>query len=148
MNIKRGMFRLWVVGSTIWIALIIAVNWHGMANPWVPTKAFLHVHVNGDDRYLGFDDITRQIELASTHTEVQFEAQKLQLFVREQALEDREQPIVASFLSSVVAERDAEISQLRFARVGWTVFYSLIGPAIAFVVGAALIWIAQGFRRA
>ncbi|ANL71907.1 hypothetical protein AMC83_CH01924 [Rhizobium phaseoli] len=40
MNITRGLFRLWVVASGLWVIFVGFLSYEGIANPYVPGRAY------------------------------------------------------------------------------------------------------------
>ena len=130
MNIRQGLFRLWVVVSLLWVCLI----------------GFI---VSNDARkYLATRQLTvdgNVLEISGTTSRIAVKAELLQLFKR--------QKINGAILTASEAEETATESSQKFTSKDFPEFLfeitgvMLLVPAVLLVFGSLLLWIGAGFRR-
>lgn len=146
MNIKRGLFRIWVLLSVVWALFIVADNWSSITNPYL-LKAY-HIY-EVDTRTYPELTPSRNAELGTKlftdYTLISF-PHEVELYIPDELETARRDRVFAVFMSSVVEKRDSDINAARWARI-WRVLKEIAIPVFAaFLLGSALFWAVAGFK--
>ncbi|MBB3446425.1 hypothetical protein [Rhizobium sp. BK379] len=154
MNIKRGLFRLWLVLSVLWIVAVGFMSWESIQrDEWW----------SGDPNV--FADLPVHCENASGSADVDYyrrEAPEPWNAYRTPGSacwysEHRFRQLFPSYNSI----SHAKLSEMLYQNLGWEMARSsdkydrtksaamtaFIPPAFTFVIGAALVWAFSGFAR-
>jgi hypothetical protein len=146
-NVRRGLFRLWVVLSVIWAAIVGTFFWDQVASPWLPLKNYGH----NTSKFAEFAEFADSSFLKPEFTEkfrvIGFGHFNVDLYVRRTVPEADLEAIADRFFSKFVEPRQAEIEQRRWAALKDAGAIAAIPVAVVFILGAALFWAFAGFRR-
>ena len=142
MNVRRGLFRLWLLATVIYSCAVVAVA----ASHWpheLQQRAFLLSSVEGEP-----EDGPREWEVPkyqNTHYTFQF-PNNVTLLVKN-VDEEKVKLRGKAFYEAQSAPRDSELRDVRFNFVGVAAVILLLPPLLLFAFGAALIWAFSGFRN-
>lgn len=148
MNIRRGFFRLWVVATLVWIAIVLLISW--------PTAASLYL----DERnYV----ITSEQKLVRLNDSFYWEREKndnlhryqvsgnginaTRVFLIAQATFPAEKIAEVISANRPTLDRSAEISEKLAQAWGGTLLGAVAPPLVLLILGSALAWALSGFKR-
>lgn len=144
MNIKRGIFRIWVVLSLAWAIAVSAIFFDEIKSPYLLEKNYLYVE--GANKFLLIPDHNSRTKMRETMTEVTF-PNNVSWFVSSPVPDAKMKALIPDFLKTYVEPRRAEIRQKRVERTETAIMAALIPIAMIFTVGAALLWAFSGFSK-
>ncbi|MQW63171.1 hypothetical protein GHK33_10985 [Sinorhizobium meliloti] len=148
MNIKRGLFRLWLVLSIAWIAFMGYDFYDRIKSPYIPLQEYRYVpetkkfipHVDETDP-MKWMDFTR------TRDRVEFPINVIAYIPSELPGEDAH-ALRRRFHAEFVVPRETEVSTKRREYILELVHAAFWPPVAVFLIGAALVWAFSGFARA
>jgi hypothetical protein len=132
LRIARGLFRLWLILSVLWIGGVGVVTWWTWTLPAVP-------FVNG------------QIETGSDGKQYRYDATANEWLPveppadREVAPRDKPPPSADEVLD---ADKHwaRELAEARRSEILYASAVALVPPAVVLALGSALVWAFRGFR--
>jgi hypothetical protein len=142
MRIRRGLFRLWIVGTAIWAIIVIVItasSWNG----YLPEQNYLFPTTPSGD----FSRISRTYDsdFTNTHWEVTFPnnvALHIPVGIAEEIVAKQAPRFSAKFVSPRDGERRQQQIEMATSAAG-----AIIGvPAVILALGSALAWAFSGFR--
>jgi hypothetical protein len=176
MNIRRGLFRIWLVASVVWALVCAATMWQEFASPYFQEDKYIYLPIGAPKpEGKGIDDFA--YDLMSVPFEDADRERAVTLFRDGQAIGH-----IREIFSDVAISDDryvarafphnlklwapasldsAELGELlnRFEanylaprdtevmhRRFWQLGMIFVPPAVVFLFGAALIWAFSGFR--
>lgn len=147
MRVRRGLFRLWIVGSVAWILMVGVL----LGNPFAPyIYETAYAFPKGADEPDRFGKFAREymalsggvekgefvkIELGTTSGAVLFAPSKTNKDELERRVAKARQLAVGHF------------AEKRMENLGNGVSMAFLPPAIVFLIGGALFWAFSGFSR-
>lgn len=144
MNIRRGLFRLWMVLSVVWAIVVGLIFFDEIRNPYLPEANYLYVE--GANEILKIPDFNSRYEMRKTMTEITF-PNNVSLFTSLADPTEKMKAKVPEFLIAYVEPRQAETDAKRLAKVEMALSVALIPIAVIFALGGALVWAFSGFSR-
>lgn len=171
MNVRRGLFRLWLVASVLWVLVSVAAMWHEFASPYFEEIKYVYMpegaatpkgidnefsllpRADADqeraDTILGNGQAIghiREIDPDDTITDDAYVAiafpHNLKLWAPKSLDLTERGKLLDAFTANCLAPRNAELWHRRL----WQLGIIVVPPAIVFLFGAALIWAFSGFR--
>ncbi|MER8403385.1 hypothetical protein NKH16_01310 [Mesorhizobium sp. M1307] len=144
MNVRRGLFRLWMVLSAIWAIVVGLMFFDEIRSPYLQENNYLYVE--GAEEIVKIPDFNSRYEMRKTMTEVTF-PHNVSLFTGLTTPDEKMQARVPRFLIEYVEPRQAEIDAKRRDKVEMALMVALIPIAVIFALGGALLWALSGFAR-
>lgn len=147
MNIKRGLFRLWLVLSIGWIALTGSDFYDRMKSPYIPLQVYRYIPESKTFiPHVDETDPMKWLASAETRKMVEFPNSMI-LYIPSQLSDEATKALGRRFQEEFVLSRNAEVSAKRQEYI-WQLVQAAFGPPIAvFLVGMALVWAFSGFTR-
>jgi hypothetical protein len=143
MKIARGMFRLWILLSAVWLILVAAVSFESITNPYLSTRSYILPDQTlkpylSDSPYVAFD-------IQKSHTEMEF-PNEVKVYAHPSISVDSLSAWAREFAREYVQPREKERAQKR-----WEIFFTAVGwaagvPVMLLIFGLALRWVFAGFR--
>ncbi|TIL28826.1 hypothetical protein [Mesorhizobium sp.] len=144
MNIRRGLFRLWLVLSTVWVVVTGAMYFEEIQSPGIPEANFLYV--KDADEFEKIPAANSRYEMRKTMTEITF-PNNVSLFTTPGEPDDKERALVPGFLIKIVEPRYAEVRAKRWDTVHLALQVAFVPIAVVFALGGALVWAFSGFSK-
>jgi len=170
MNLRRGLFRLWLVVSVVWALVSVATMWQEFTSPYFEESKYVYLP-EGAPTPKGVDEFSllpradadqeradtifgngqaighiRKIDTDDRITDDGYVAiafpNNLKLWAPKSLDLTERGKLLDAFMANCLAPRNAELWHRRFWQLGIVV----VPPAIAFLLGAAQIWAFSGFR--
>lgn len=148
MNIRRGLFRVWIVLSIAWIIAGVALNYQAIANPQLPDQVYVMKDANSgffklDNPFDQFDS-----SFVTAHSaRIEF-PNNVSLFPAKDVSEAVVRAQAAGFFERYSQPRESELSATRLATLSRSVPL-IVGPPLTLLALAAVVgWVVAGFRRA
>jgi hypothetical protein len=142
MNVRRGIFRLWLVLSYVWLAIVGAMYWDEIQLPRLAEANYLYIE--GADAFEKIPEHNSRSELRKTRTQVDF-PNNVSLFTTPPQTDDEARSRAARFLIQYVEPRNTETWSKRRAKVGLALDVAMVPIGLSFALGAALMWAFSGF---
>lgn len=143
MDIWRGLFRLWVLASGLWLLFVGALHWDEVRSPFVETHYFA---ISNRMVLSGMPWMRWGAEEPQGYTRIDF-PNRIVVFAENGIPEASLNEWARSFAREHVSSRDKEISDGR-RRAIWAATVIAVIPAVfVLLLGLALRWVANGFRR-
>ena len=146
MRVRRGMFRLWVVASIIWIGIIGYIGYH----EWraVPQPMKLYVLPNATSDFYKVDNIFDRFDpaLGTSHSIVEY-PHGITLMIHNSVPSDVAEPKKKEFERDYVSPLSRDYDEKRFDTGTTYVEAALLPPIGVLAFGAAMAWALTGFRR-
>jgi hypothetical protein len=146
MHIRRGMLRLWIVASVIWVGIIASVGYSDWRTVPQPMKLYVLPNAPSDFHLVEnvFDQFVPEIQKA--HRIIDY-PHGITLMIHNSVPSDVAGPKQKEFERNYVAPltRDYEVK-----RSDTAISYlqaALFPPIVVLVFGAAMAWVSTGFRR-
>ena len=149
----RGLFRVWVILTAVWVVVVTLFTWQSVATPYISWGGFKMGQ--GEPEYLEpyGEKIAAARELKSRKLLVEYEIAYDKTSLRETAFffpaasvhEDNLKAIEA-YIPKATAFQDAKIREARFEALQGALWGALLPPAILLVLGWAIRWAVLGFR--
>ncbi len=146
MRIRRGMFRLWVVASIIWIGIICSIGYHEWRAVPQPVKLYLLPNATSDFHVVDniFADFDPNIQ--KTHSIIEY-PHGITLMIHNSVPSDVAEPKKKEFERDYVEPLSRDYDQKRYDTVTTYVGSALLPPMAVLAFGAAIAWALTGFRR-
>jgi hypothetical protein len=144
MNIRRGLFRLWLVLSVIWIGAIAAIVGSDAIDVYIPEKNYLWVDKAGQAALL--PPTASLYDLDKDHVKVLYPYNVI-LHVDNSVPPEALRPYNDEIMNKYVNPRKAEVRRRQWEAVWLALKLALIPPIIAFGIGALLFWAFSGFKH-
>jgi hypothetical protein len=137
MRINRGLFRLWVVASVLWIASVGVITWKNWpVDDWVPVWAV-------EDEDITWDKPASDTRAHDEHNSTLPDAPWVKPAPRKPRF-DPSKPFTIG--KQTYANSEAFVAaERRDALVNGTGI-AFAPPLVAFILGMSLIWVVRGFR--
>ncbi|OLP53836.1 hypothetical protein BJF92_04400 [Rhizobium rhizosphaerae] len=149
----RGLFRVWIVVTTIWIVVVALFTWQSVAKPYILWGGFKMGQ--GEPEYLEpyGEKIAAARELKSRKLLVEYEIAYEKPSLRETAFffpaasvhEDNLKAIEA-YIPKATALQDAKVREARLEVLEGALWGAVLPPVILLVLGLAIRWALLGFR--
>ena len=129
MNVSRGLFRLWIITSALWISIIVVIHWNQLA------MVFRGVPLG--ERQSASSLSREDFSCWRYHSRNRFKGPPVQ------ADEPWEKdPVVPGYPTN-----NSEALSMCIKHKLWIPSLAIIPPMIMLIFGYAGIWVARGFRR-
>ena len=154
MNWKRGLLRLWAVGSTLWIVFVGATSWEtlrqiGSATPWENDPVSIPVDCKVAQ---GTERVDYRVEERGPWTRYRKDPSITLCWYT--------MPKVRELFPQYADVADDSLAKAAYAKQGLTVgrdrkwddvanatAFAFIPPLMIFAIGGAFIWVLLGFVR-
>ena len=142
MNVWRGLVRLWIFTTLIWITIIAITQWNDVHSPYVAPQYFLLSQTMElqELRRTSFDQIEHP-----NHNVLEF-PNAITVFLAKEITPDALNQWARSFNQTHVAARQRVISMRRTEALKVTASVAFVPPILLLVIGVGLRWVARGFR--
>lgn len=162
MNVRRGLFRLWVVAAALWAVAMGLLYWREITAPYIPLQSFVYKAPGADlpQELSPFDLVTDgktgpYFQLTDPfNTRVPGSAYKIiilpneiKLFLAKSIGDAETNNIVDDFWTRFGIPRDAEIAEKRWGTIKQALWAVLVPPFVVLVIGGALAWAFSGFKK-
>jgi hypothetical protein len=144
MNVRRGLFRLWMVISAVWVATVSAMYFEAIQSPRIPEANFLYI--DGADAIVKIPERNSRSEMRKTMTEVSF-PNNVSLFTKQHQAAEKARSTAAGFLIDHVEPRNPELWAKRRDTVQLALEVAMVPISVSFALGAVLIWAFSGLSR-
>lgn len=142
MNFKRGLLRLWIVGTAFWGLICLGMLWSEIRAPYLPEKYFVYAAEKG---------LVQLNESFNWYAVDTSKLQRVQLRDRQYVIGNIE---TASTVLKAAADevpgklnRDTEIADRRRQSI-ITLAVAIVAPSVLLLaLGSGLVWAFSGFRR-
>lgn len=147
MNVKRGLFRLWILASVAWSVLIISDNWSGIKDPYIQEKRYVYRPTTQVIELLSDDEQSKNSRaLLMEHDQLPLN-NRVTLYIPQGVDVEAAKPLVQEFARTAPTWRQSDIEEARKARIYATTKSVTLPIFFSFIVGAALMWAIAGFAR-
>lgn len=147
LNWRRGLFRIWLIVSVVWIGVVVAFAWQAVVEPYVGTYAFIEGRGETAWEYTsGEASAARRAKGDGSLTEIAVDgAPNITYFTSEsgEVLIERMEKLAPLMLGFYEAQQ----TRNRPDTIVGAVLAALVPPIGALILGAALIWALSGFRK-
>lgn len=141
MNVRRGLFRLWVLWAAIWFVGVAAFTWDSVANPHLAYKEYVYLSANNK-----FHIVTEGSPYSDT-TLTRFSGDhNTALYIENVVPASERQAIVDRFQADIASKRSAEIGPARLSALAGGLAFTTVPSLILLALGSALAWAFSGFR--
>lgn len=145
-NWHRGLFRVWVILSAIWIALVVAFAWQAVAEPYVGSFAFIEGRGETAWAYTSPEAAAaRRAKSDGAMNEISVQGAPFIAYYTSEtgdALVDRMKTLAPIMLGFYEAQQAAN----RPNTILGATTLAFLPPIGALILGAALLWAVSGFR--
>lgn len=142
MNIWRGLFRLWVLATVLWLGLVVAVSYNPIVNPWLPIENYL---VPDTTRGLfKLDSYSVSQEIRNSHREIKF-PNNVYVYATLQIPDSYLNQLAPEFMRGYVEPRNQLRQEMRKEAVLWALAFAVLVPLVVLLLGCAFRWVAAGF---
>ena len=148
-NWRRGLFRIWVIASILWIGVVIAFGWQAVQDPYVGSFAFIEGRGDTPWAYSSTEAAAaRKAKLDGTMREISVKggAPGITYFTTEfddNALTARMEQLAPLMVGFYAAEQERN----RPNTIIGAGLAAIVPPIVVLILGAALFWALSGFRR-
>src|SRR5215472_4479207 len=149
MNWKRGLFRLWVAVSAVWLVIVAVFSYGQIVSPDIQPHTYVLLNANSDIHEFNiFYDTGFQLpsdfKLAE-QTRIDFPNNVI-LFAANNIPSDVLKTRSQSFYEQYVKPRDTELATARWHTLGFASAVGLLPPLALILFGLVIGWIVRGFR--
>jgi len=153
MTWSRGLFRVWVVLTILWIIVVTLFMWQSVANPYISWGSFKMGQ--GEPEYLDpyGEKISAARELKSRKLLVEYEIAYDKTALRETAfffpaasLHEDNLKAIEAHIPKATALQDAKIRKARLETLQGALWGAVLPPVILLMLGLAIRWALLGFR--
>lgn len=144
MNIRRGMFRFWVLFCVSWLLGCGMWAYSELTSPWLSPLAF--VLPNDKDPLYQLDDPYSTFDLKPRHTEIEL-AYRVLLLVHPSVPQDIATSRARALMVSQTPLRETELRQKRLNFIPIAIGTALGVPLAMLAIGSALAWALSGFKK-
>lgn len=146
MNIRRGIFRVWLLGSAGWAVLIAYEALDRIREPYLPPHKYIY---NGstdtigrlseeESSRIGFALLTEYDELPLRNSVTLYVPRAVDIEVT--------RPRVQEFNRAVPPTRSEEMDEARWKAILDATQLALVPIFATFAMGLSFLWIAAGFK--
>ena len=147
MNWRRGLFRLWLALSALWLSIIAVLFYPQVVSPYIEPQAYI-LRDDFDSGFLQLDNVSDSNDQdfkAAYQIEIEF-PNKVTLFAKD----DTPKPVLdtqsKSFYERYVKPRDAELTTARWQSLERASATALLPPLALILLGLVIGWIVSGFK--
>src|ERR1700720_398919 len=147
MNWGRGLFRLWLALSALWLSIIAVLFYPQVVSPYIEPLAYI-LRDDSDSGFLQLDNVSDSNDQdfkAAYQIEIEF-PNKVTLFAKD----DTPKPVLdtqsKSFYERYVKPRDAELTTARWQSLERASATALLPPLALILLGLVIGWIVSGFK--
>jgi len=147
MNWRRGLFRLWLALSALWLSIIAVLFYAQVVSPYIEPQAYI-LRDDSDSGFLQLDNVSDSNDQdfkAAYQIEIEF-PNKVTLFAKD----DTPKPVLdtqsKSFYERYVKPRDAELTTARWQSLERASATGLLPPLALIPLGLVIGWIVSGFK--
>ena len=147
MNWRRGLFRLWLVVSALWLIVVVVFFYPQVVSPYIEPHAYI---LTDDLKFFELDNVADSEDRnfkAAYQIEIEF-PNKVTLFAKD----DTPKPVLdtqsKSFYEQHVKPREAELGTARWHSLERAFATGLLPPLAFVLLGLVIWWIVNGFKSA
>jgi hypothetical protein len=147
MNWRRGLFRLWLAVSALWLIIAVVFLYPQVVSPYIEPQAYI---LTDDLKFFELDnvsDINERDFKAAYPIEIEF-PNKVTLFAKD----DTPKPVLdtqsKSFYEQHVKPREAELATARWQSLEFASAAGVVPPLALLLLGLVIGWIVSGFKSA
>jgi len=149
MNWKRGLSRLWLAVSALWLIIVTVFSYGQIVSPDIQPHTYVLVNANSDfyEFNIFYDtgfQLPPDFKLAE-QTRIDFPNNVI-LFAGNDIPKDVLKTRSESFYEQYVKPRDAEATTARWLSLGRATALGLLPPLALILLGLVIGWIASGFK--
>jgi hypothetical protein len=144
MNWRRGLFRLWLAVSALWLIVVALLFYPQVVSPYIEPQAYILTN----DGFLQLDNVSDSQDhdfKTAYQIEIEF-PNKVILFAKD----DTPKPVLdtqsKSFYERYVKPRDAEVTTARWQSLERASATGLLPPLALILLGLVIGWIVSGFK--
>src|SRR5205809_7133465 len=145
MNWRRGLFRLWLVVSALWLIAVVVFFYSQVVSPYIEPRAYI---LTDDLKFFELDNVSDSEDRdfkAAYQTEIEF-PNKVTLFAKD----DTPKPVLdtqsKSFYEQHVKPREAELTTARRQSLERASATGVLPPLALLLLGLVIGWIVSGFK--
>ncbi len=145
MNWRRGLFRLWLAVSALWLIIVAVLFYPQVVSPYIEPQVYI---LTDDSSFLQLDNVSDSNDQdfkTAYKIEIEF-PNKVTLFAKD----DTPKPVLdtqsKSFYERYVKPRDAELTIARWQSLERASATGLLPPLALILLGLVIGWIVSGFK--
>jgi hypothetical protein len=143
MNLWRGLFRLWVLASGLWLLWAVVMFEGRVRHPFIGER---HYVLTNDIGLLELDWPRMETTPLSGHRRVEF-PNSVVLYAQDGVTDQRLKDFSQSFFVNYVHPRDREIRTKRWDEIRDASIFTVLPILVVLILGLALRWVARGFKQ-
>ena len=140
MNVRRGLFRLWIVVALLWAVFIGSLTWEKIYSPVLAPQIYVY-----EAETRTFADLFQVDDVPHPRTEISFPAEKVTLVLSGNPSHAETKAIVDVFRPGYVDVRHWEAGSGRLRSIGIALLLHLIPSLLVLGLGALSVWAFAGF---
>jgi hypothetical protein len=152
----RGLFRLWLVGAIIWVALMAVVWWSPISSPgaYIAERNFAILRDTGEPKALESAEMPAVAEAKTRGLFKQVNIGRVpghpwirdvSVFLSVELSDAKISEAVDKVGAYLIARYEAESEANRWRNVGSATLSAFMPPLLMLAIGAALFWALRGF---
>ena len=145
MNWKRGLFRLWLAISGLWLIIVAVFFYPQVVSPYIEPRVYI---LTEDLKFFELDKVSDSEDLdfkAAYQTEIEF-PNKVTLFAKH----DTPKPVLdtqsKNFYEQHVKPRETELATARRQSLELASAAGVLPPLALLLLGLVIGWIMRGFK--
>lgn len=145
MNIRRGLFRIWLVAAALWAVWVAIVSWPSIHTPYMPRLEYRYI--KDENRFVPRDEgltTSQQFDMLTLHP-LEF-PNNVYLYSPDNPTVGDSKPYLKVFYETYVQPHDTEFSQKRRANLRDALGLAILPIIVSFLAGLTMIWVVAGFR--
>ena len=140
MNVRRVLFRLWIVAALLWAVFIGSLTWEKIYSPVLAPRIYVY-----EPETRTFADILQVDDVPHPRTEISFAAEKVTLVLSGNPSHAQAKAIVDVFRPEYVDIRHWEARLGRLRNIGVALLLHLLPSLLVLGLGALFLWAFAGF---
>ncbi|MEZ5781184.1 MAG: hypothetical protein R3D70_05995 [Rhizobiaceae bacterium] len=143
MNMRRGLFRLWVLFAGLWALGVGMATWSSVADPYLPTERYLYYpdtdlfHVAPATFNPYSDDTLKELPYPfNTY-----------LHLQSGMTEEQARRLIKRFRAEIIPTREARLPEVRWKNIREGLLFGTVPSVILFALGYAILWAFAGFKQ-
>jgi hypothetical protein len=144
-NVRRGLFRLWIIMSVPWAVGTGAVFSRDIFTPTIPAQVYVMPNAKSD--FFKLDNIYSQFDddMMKAHRIVDF-PNNLRLLIEKNVPDDAARARATNFFEEYSKPRDNEVKAARLKGIREFLLFGAMPPLMLLIIGWAVSWAVAGFK--
>jgi hypothetical protein len=145
MNWRRGLLRLWLAVSALWLIIVGVLFYPQVVSPYIEPRAYI---LTDDLKFFELDNVSDSQDRdfrAAYQTEIEF-PNKVTLFAKDETPKPVLDTQSKNFYEQHVKPREAELATARWQSSEMASASGLLPPLALLLFGWVIGWIVSGFK--